>query len=147
MVDLTTSPAKHTDFDFCWAVYAPPVQALLATQIPGGWVDNSEKQKFETIWDSESTHLIFYDSKPVGWVSWRTYEDRVEIENLHIQPGYQRKTIGSIVVEYIAGNAKASAVPLEAEVLKGSSSIAFFERLNFTRSRELGLTIRLQRLC
>lgn len=62
--------ATDDDLDYVWRLYATSFRDELAGKIKGGWVDDVERKKFQTICDIASIRLIKLEDKTVGWLSY-----------------------------------------------------------------------------
>lgn len=136
MAELITRPALHGDLDFCWDIYSESVKGVVAPMIQGGWNHDNEKAKFRSIWSTENAHIVLVDSVPVGWFACRFTDAEVVIEHAYFQASHQRRKIGTIIVNFIAEEAKKRGKnSVIVEVVKGASAKTFFEKLGFV---ELG---------
>lgn len=145
MADLITRPMADSDFPFCWSVYAESVKQQITPLLKRPWVDADEESRFRSIWTTENAHLVLRDGVPVGWFSFRETQDTVVIEHGYIQAAHQGKRIGSVLVDFIAGEAKKRGKNVDIEVLKGAPAKAFFDKTGFSEVATTGTTVQMKR--
>ena len=145
MADLTTRPVTPEDFTFCWSLYAPTVQEHLAALIAGGWNAEKERERFRGIWQSDETHVIQYDGLPVGWISVRKGETEFEIQHLYVDPRYQRRGVASILINFVADEARKAGKHVSAEVLKSSTVLDMARKTGFLKVGTTELTHQIRR--
>src|SRR3984957_12598791 len=145
-VELSTRQATDSDFEFCWNVYSDSVSATMSQLIAGGWKPEIEKKRFGSIWAPSDSHLVLYDSLPVGWLAFREHGDQLAIDHLYLRKSHQKKGIGTILVDFLAGKATAGKRRLTAEVLKSCTAVSFCEKMRFSPVGQTGIAIQVHRL-
>jgi hypothetical protein len=145
MADLITRPIVDSDFSFCWSVYAESVKPQVSPLLKRPWIDADEEARFRSIWSSENAHMILCDGAPVGWFSYRETPDSVVIEHGYIRASHQKRRIGTILIDFIAGEAMKKNKNVEIEVLNGASAKTFFEKTGFAEVGTTSTTIQMMR--
>lgn len=142
MANLETRAAQSSDFDFAWDVYLQTLKPTLMSHVRKPWKDADEKKNFATTWHVNDTHIILLDGTPVGWLSCKVDDKAIEIEHGYVLEKYQRQDIGSILLAFIAGEAKRQNKTLLLDALKGAPSVDFFRDRGCTQLSETDILIK-----
>ena len=84
----------------------------------------------------ECCSILSVAERTVGMIKVVRTEDSWTVEQLQIEPEFQRKGIGGAVVRQIQRDAKASGVRLFLGVLGVNPALRLYERLGFRTLRE-----------
>jgi ribosomal protein S18 acetylase RimI-like enzyme len=95
----------------------------------GSW-DEAFQRRY-TAGNLHCTKIVLVDDTPVGWIACKEEVKQIEILDLHILPGYQRKGIGGKLISGIWERAARSGKEVHLSVLKTNPSITLYERLGF----------------
>jgi ribosomal protein S18 acetylase RimI-like enzyme len=95
----------------------------------GSW-DEAFQRRY-TAGNLPCTKIVLVDDTPMGWIACKEGVKQIEILDLHILPGYQRKGIGGKLISDIWERAARSGKEVHLSVLKTNPSIALYERLGF----------------
>ena len=135
MAELSTTKAKEEDFEFAWEIYEETMSPALSGVLKRQWDSESEKLNFGTTWEVEDSHIILLNGKKIGWLSYQVAKDLLSIKNLYISGEYQRKGIGTILIDAIVKEGqKAGVESIDASVLKVDSIDKFAEKQGFVVS-------------
>jgi GNAT superfamily N-acetyltransferase len=88
---------------------------------------------------------VLYDGEPVGWFSYRLAQDRVTVEHGYLKRSHQRKKIGTILLNFIADEARKQRKKVVLEVLKNSTAKSFFDKTGFSESGVKQISIEMER--
>lgn len=132
MVNLTTRQLNDDDFSFCWSLYAAAVKPLITPILPRLWNDTDEERLFRSIWKVEEAHMILYDDRPIGWFSVKENQENFVIEHGYIEQSYQKRKIGSIIIDFLVGEAGKHGKNVVVEVLQNNPARLFFDKAGFS---------------
>ncbi len=68
-----------------------------------------------------------YGGLRAGFVAVKPEAGGLKLDHLYIEPDYQRRGIGSIVLQGIFRTADEMGIPVSVTALRGSNSIRFYE--------------------
>ncbi|MFD1930802.1 GNAT family N-acetyltransferase [Nonomuraea mangrovi] len=110
--------------------------------LPDGYLNGSLADRQADLWRDRlagggAGHLLIADAGEgvAGFAYLVPQEDRVLLDNLHVEPGLKRSGIGGALLRHALD--RAGTRELYLEVLKrNTTAIAFYERHGGTRARE-----------
>jgi ribosomal protein S18 acetylase RimI-like enzyme len=109
-----------------------------------GWVDDEQEAQFASLWRPTDTRIIVLDGEEIGWVEFRQTGEELFLKQLYISPAYQRKGIGSQVMQLLeerSGTVKSMAL----FVLRNNPALRFYRRHGFDVVRETHTTFVMRR--
>ncbi|MEY2894284.1 MAG: hypothetical protein RIS42_3 [Bacteroidota bacterium] len=88
-------------------------------------------------------YLVVDAQQPLGYFSFEITEpDRMKLHKIYLDPDQKSKGTGSQIIEFVKQNALQAGVKhLELNVNKYNSAVQFYEKLGFTRAKEMVLDI------
>jgi len=102
-----------------------------------GWDDREQETWFRGRFDSGEMHVVLYDGERVGSISVDREPGRITLAGIVIAPPYQRRGIGTWLVQSLLAEADAARIPVELRVLKGNPAKRLYERLGFVQVGEI----------
>jgi ribosomal protein S18 acetylase RimI-like enzyme len=108
------------------------------------WDDAAEKERFLTTLDLENSSIILFDGTPVGWFALSGDATHISIDHAYVANSYQRKGIGSILVEYIRKGAGKMGKTVLVETLKNGTASRFFEKQGFRKHGDGEITTKME---
>lgn len=139
---VTLRPARSADYPFALHLYVQTIKPLATAWI--GWVDEEQEVQFASLWRPTDTRIIVLDGEEIGWVEFRQTGEELFLKQLYISPAYQRKGIGSQVMQLLeerSGTVKSMAL----FVLRNNPALRFYRRHGFDVVRETHTTFVMRR--
>ena len=135
MQQIRLRPTTEADYDFLWAV----LQATMKEHIQrtSGWDDREQETWFRGRFDLAEMQVILYNGERVGSFSVDRAPERITLTGIVIAPPYQRRGIGTWLVQRLLAEADAARIPVELRVLKGNPAKRLYERLGFLQVGEI----------
>ena len=96
-----------------------------------GWDEAFQARVFEEHFDPVRYQVIVVDGRDAGVVSVERHPDALFLATIEILPEYQRRGLGTAVIEAILAQARAEAMPVALRVLKVNPARRLYERLGF----------------
>jgi ribosomal protein S18 acetylase RimI-like enzyme len=90
-----------------------------------------EWQKFDAVYDEGSTSIICVEGRSVGWLSTTSRDDAIEIGHIYLLPMFQRRGIGTLLIQAIIGDARAAGLRVRLSTAKINPAVALYKRLGF----------------
>ena len=84
--------------------------------------------------DYDCSHLIIINNEKIGTLKCKVCEDKLEIMQIQIDPAFQGKGLGRLVIKQILQESNVKRV--ELSVLKENPAINLYKRLGFTITGE-----------
>ena len=98
--------AKENDFIFGYALYKL-IQKEYFENLNREWDENNFQEDYkQRLNNIENNYLIKYSGINICWLEYNEEENLINIRQLNIYPEYQRKGIGSKIVNNIIKNGK-----------------------------------------
>jgi len=85
------------------------------------------KERLVAGFSPEYTRFIIHSGLRVGFVAVKPEIDSLKLDHLYIEPEYQRRGIGSKVLQSIFKTADEMGMPVSVTALRGSDSNRFYE--------------------
>jgi GNAT superfamily N-acetyltransferase len=140
---LDLQPAKAADFESLLALRFRAMQPSL--QALGRFDPERARERFAATFLPEFMQHIVVDDDRVGCVSLRPKPDALRIDHLYIDPAWQRRQIGSWVMDWACASADLRQQTLQLAMLQGSDAIRFYQRHQFFELQRGEFDIELRR--
>jgi GNAT superfamily N-acetyltransferase len=134
MHGLELRPATHEDQDFCFFVLKATMRAYVE-QI-WGWDDEWQRTYFASRYDPALNQVILLDGVDVGVFSVEERADELFVSRLYILPAYQRRGIGTCLLQSVLDKGKTLGRPVRLQVLVNNPARRLYERLGFRPTGE-----------
>jgi GNAT superfamily N-acetyltransferase len=92
---------------------------------------NRARERFENGFSPAFTRYICFEGVRVGFMVLKPLEQALHLDHLYILPQFQRRGIGTAVLEKVFAEADAANLPVKVGALKGSQSNKFYMRNGF----------------
>jgi ribosomal protein S18 acetylase RimI-like enzyme len=126
-------PARPDDFEFCADLYFAGMDEIVrklsldrASQVAG----------FKKRWDVSQVRIITLDGTDIGWVQTANKDDALFLAQLFVDGAFQRRGIGSEVVEHLIGEATQVGQAMTLGVVKTNPALRLYQRLGFRITHE-----------
>jgi ribosomal protein S18 acetylase RimI-like enzyme len=127
--------ATMDDFEFLYKLHVqtlrPYVEALW------GWEEAWQREYFERKFDPQKYKIIQIEGRDAGVLAVKQGEGKTHIELLEIMPDFQKRGVGTAVINDICSQAFLRNHVVTLNVLKSNiPARRLYERLGFTKVRE-----------
>lgn len=98
----------------------------------GGWNEARHLRHCAECWDRGDIYAIEVDEVRVGMIQLIEYPETIEVGEIQIQPSYQRRGIGTLILQDAISRAHAQRKKVSLSVgLMNHRAIELYERLGF----------------
>jgi ribosomal protein S18 acetylase RimI-like enzyme len=132
-MDLTIRPAGAKDVPFLRALNRAAYEEL-AVRVFGSWNDTLKRDKFESKLARGGFRLVVLNGEPVGAILSVDGSGYVTIRDLMILPKFQRRGIGSRVIELEIARATALRKPVRLHTSRLNEARHFYLRHGFVET-------------
>jgi hypothetical protein len=125
-MELRAVLAEPSDLEFAWRLFSSFVRNNLFSGKPGtreraDWNENSEREKFDATWQAVENYIISVDEEHVGWASLSRSENRILIENWHLEPEWRGRKVTETILGELIPKWRADGLIVETQILQGAS--------------------------
>lgn len=127
---MTTAlrPACGEDFDFCARLYFSGMDQIIRDlKLDMTKQEESLRQR----WEAARVQIIVSDGCDVGWMQRATLDDALYLEQIFIDAAFQRRGIGTEVINGLIRQAARTGQPVTLGVVKSNPALRLYERLGF----------------
>jgi len=132
-VQVTLRPARTEDFDYCARLYFSEMKAIIqelkldmAAQAAG----------FREQWQLTQVGIISLDGADMGWLQSASLGDSVFLGQLFVDSSFQRRGIGTQVMNCLIDEATRAGQAVTLAVVKINPALRLYERLGFRITHE-----------
>lgn len=102
-----------------------------------GWDERQQRASFLEEVATTNTWVVETDSGIAGYLQVKSQAGRLYVRNMALLPEFQRRGIGTWLVQKLQTKAAARGMPIELSVLRTNvPARRFYERLGFVRTRD-----------
>ena len=124
-------PALPEDVDFLYALHRSAMQTYVV-QTWGEWDEDWQRARFEAHFDPALLRVIQFEGQDVGMLQVQERTEELFLVDLEILPRFQRRGIGTAVIQQLVELAASQGKPVALQVLKvNHSARALYQRLGF----------------
>jgi ribosomal protein S18 acetylase RimI-like enzyme len=130
---ITLRPACAQDFDYCADLYFAEMTAIIrelkldvAAQAAG----------FRQQWNATQVRIIACDGADIGWLQSAPRGDALFLAQLFVDSRFQRRGIGTEVMNRLIGEAALARQAVTLGVVKTNPAFRLYERLGFRITHE-----------
>lgn len=132
---VTLRPATPEDVEFACRVSRDTMRVhALATF--GTWNEEEVRQRCSKNIAAGFTRIIELDGAQIGIYVVERAPDHVQLLQIFILADYQRRGIGSHLIENLLAEARAASLPLRLRVLRVNPAFDLYRRLGFNVVQE-----------
>ena len=132
---ITLRPATPEDVEFAYRVSRETMRGhALATF--GTWNQEEVRQRCSKNIADGFTRIIELDDVQIGIYVVERAPDHVQLLQIFILADYQRRGIGSHLIENLLAEARAASLPLRLRVLRVNPAFDLYRRLGFNVVQE-----------
>src|SRR5579859_6974828 len=129
-MDYMLRAATEADTTFLYDLHVKAMKA--AVEKTWGWDEDFQMAYFRQHFTTDNTDLILVGDVSVGKLICQRDPQRIYLAEIEILPEYQRKGLGTAIIQALIDEAKASHKEVVLQVLKTNSDARrLYERLGF----------------
>jgi ribosomal protein S18 acetylase RimI-like enzyme len=132
-IRVALRPAHERDFDYCAALYFAEMESIIAQ------LNLDRAAHFaglRTRWEVPQVRIITLDGVDIGWLQSMTQGDALFLGQLFVAAGFQRRGIGTEVVNRLIDEATRARRPVTLGVVKTNPALKLYRRLGFVVTHE-----------
>ena len=132
-MSLSARSATAADKEFCRDVHHQAYKDVVIRQFKD-WDDDMQEMMFDEAWAriQRKTKILLWDETPCGYSCSDRKSDHFLLIELVILPEFQRKGIGSSIIDKLIQKARSAKLPVRLSVLLQSKAKELYERKGFT---------------
>jgi ribosomal protein S18 acetylase RimI-like enzyme len=127
---VTLRPATPEDVQFACQVSRETMRGHAIATF-GTWSEEEARQRCSRNSAAGFTRIIELGEVPIGIYVVDRAPDHVQLLQIFILPNYQRRGIGSRLIEGLLAEARAAHVPLRLRVLRVNPAFELYQRMGF----------------
>jgi ribosomal protein S18 acetylase RimI-like enzyme len=140
---ITLRPALSDDYPFALRLYIETIKPFASAWID--WADAGQETLFASLWRPDDTRIITLSGQDIGWVEFRRAGDELFLKQLYVAPAYQRRRVGSQVMQLLLEERCRTAKSMALFVLKNNPAFQFYKRHGFEIVQETHSTFVMRR--
>jgi len=128
--EVSLRPATADDSEFAYRATRDTMREyVLATW--GAWNDEEVRRRSSENIADGCTQIIELEHTAIGIHVVEREPDSIRLLQIFILPGYQRRGIGSQLIERLLAEARSARLPLRLRVLRVNPAFALYQRMGF----------------
>jgi len=127
-------PATEADRAFLYRLHRATMKVYV--EQVWGWDEDVQVRRFDPPFDPQRYQIVVVDGRDVGAVLVEHGPEELILADLKIDPAYQRRGLGTAVIQDLLQRARERGVPVALQVLKVNPALLLYERLGFTVTGE-----------
>lgn len=131
---ITSRPALPGDYASLYELHR--LAFFEYVQQTWGLSEDAFEADFRDEFGSTERHVLLMDGAPVGSLVVEEHGDHLYLDYLAVHPQYQKRGIGTQVMEGLMAEARRRRLPLRLSVLNVNPARRLYERLGFEASGE-----------
>jgi ribosomal protein S18 acetylase RimI-like enzyme len=125
---ITLRPARTQDFDYCASLYFSGM-AKIIRELKLDMA--AQAANLRQSWELPQVRIIAFDCADVGWLQSATQGDSLFLGQLFVDESFQRRGIGTEVMNLIIAEATCRRQAVTLAVVKMNPALRLYERLGF----------------
>jgi ribosomal protein S18 acetylase RimI-like enzyme len=135
--------ATPDDFGMAMNLYLVTMKPLTAALMT--WDETKQSTSFAKQWNVRDAQVIVFEGRDVGWLQIAEMPSELFLQQLFISPAYQRRGIGTRVLQSLVEHWRTVGKPVALTVLKNNPARNLYERLGFNVVGEIGVKFQMRR--
>jgi GNAT superfamily N-acetyltransferase len=127
---LTRRPATNADLELIYSILRASLGPYVE-QTWGKWDDETQRKRFDEVTRAADHSIVELDSEPIGCLCVKQSETEVRLIRLFILPEFQRRGLGTRILEEVLASADKSGLPVSLRVLRVNPARRLYERHGF----------------
>jgi ribosomal protein S18 acetylase RimI-like enzyme len=126
-------PAHAEDFDYCAGLYFASMEQIIRELN----LDKvAHRASFRRQWELTQVRIITRDGADIGWLQSTIRDDALFLGQLFVDSPFQRRGIGTEVMNYLIGEASRARQAVTLGVVKTNPALRLYKRLGFSIAHE-----------
>ena len=135
---------REEDRVFVWEVRRQALREYVAAI--WGWDEGAQREMFEQRFSPSGHQIIVVDGMDAGLLQLVDEGSNLMVGKIELLPEFQRKGVGTVLMNRILGEAQVRRGPVRLQVLRSNTSARrFYERLGFSVSGETDTHFQMER--
>ena len=127
-MQIALRPAAPQDFEYCKRLYFGEMNWII-DQLHLDRV--AQAASFQQQWVPTEVRIISLDGSDVGWLQSITQNDGIFVAQLFVDGPFQRRGIGTEVMNRVIADAARANLAVRLELVKINPALRLYERLGF----------------
>ena len=125
-MSYTTRPAIESDLEWLDPFYEELMKPYV--ELTHRW----DQGKFRESFSPEDTQIIQFNNQDIGMLKVEQRDEYIYLGDIQIKREFQRRGIGSQIINDLIQKSNSKALPIRLRVLKGNPAMKLYQRLGFT---------------
>jgi len=125
--------ALDQDFDYCKRLYFEEMEWIIEEL---HLERAAQADSFQQQWDRTQVRILAFNDSDVGWCQTTTQDNEFFIAQIFVERTFQRRGIGTEVMERLIGEAALVNQTMRLNVVKINPALKLYQRLGFHVIRE-----------
>ncbi len=121
--------AIEADSEFCYTVKKEAMGSYVA-QV-WGWDEAFQREFHRADFDLTRPDVVVYQELDIGTLEIRRHDDHIHLGEFYLLPRFQRRGIGSFLLQQVLEEASEKGLPVRLEVLKINPVRSLYQRHGF----------------
>lgn len=132
-IRVVLRPAHAGDFDYCAALYFVEMESIIAElKLDRAAHFVGLRQR----WEAAQVRMITLDGIDIGWLQSMAQDDALFLGQLFVAAGFQRRGIGTEVMNRLIDEATRARQAVTLGVVKTNPALRLYRRLGFEVTHE-----------
>jgi ribosomal protein S18 acetylase RimI-like enzyme len=131
---ITLRPANADDLPFARSLYLDNMRAVTARVV--AWDEARQTASFDTRFLPAEVSVVVLDGENIGWMQVAEREDEFFLKQFFIAPRFQRRGIGTKLLQALIERAAQAGKAVTLGVVKGNPARSLYERHGFQVTSE-----------
>ena len=127
-------PAVENDIDFLYALHIATMREYVDKT--WGWEDAFQEKLFRKNYVPSQIQIITLAGNDIGMISLEEGNEDVFLRVIEIHPTYQRRGLGTTIIQKVIDEAARQTKPVRLQVLKVNPAKRLYDRLGFAVIQE-----------
>ena len=127
-------PALDNDIDFLYALHVATMKEYVDKT--WSWNEIYQETRFKKNYVPAEIQIITLDAQAVGMISLEERHEDIFLRVIEIHPMYQRRGLGTTIIQKIIDDASDQRKPVRLQVLKVNPAKRLYDRLGFAVTEE-----------
>jgi GNAT superfamily N-acetyltransferase len=132
---LTRRPATDADLELIYSMLRASLGPYVE-QTWGKWEDEAQRKRFDEVTRAADHSILELDGEPIGCLCVKQSDTEVRLIRLFILPEFQRRGLGTRILEEVLASANELGLPVSLRVLRVNPARRLYERHGFVVAAE-----------
>lgn len=127
---ISQRPANRDDTDFARSVHHRAYREVIE-RLYGPWDEATQDRLFDVAWSATAHEIILCDDVSCGYICIEKRDSDVYLRELVIDPDFQGRGIGTLILQGLIERARATGVPVRLRTHIINRAAVLYRRLGF----------------